>query len=148
MFTFSEQYALNSYVNEPSFFAWAAGEAGLFAPHAYGQGWELKVRLIEAAIQGINAIWSACPDALIVNIDPICRVAVPHTKSEAAPEVQAFNSGAVFQGWDMLSGRLNPELGGSPRHLGIVGINYYWTNQWELGTTAVPLLMMTNAVGR
>jgi hypothetical protein len=31
----------------------------------------------------------------------------------------------------MLAGRLMPELGGSRDHLDIVGINYYWTNQWE-----------------
>ena len=32
---------------------------------------------------------------------------------------------------DMLAGRLMPELGGSRDWLDIVGINYYWTNQWE-----------------
>jgi hypothetical protein len=31
----------------------------------------------------------------------------------------------------MLSGRLLPELGGTRAHLDVVGINYYWTNQWE-----------------
>ncbi len=31
----------------------------------------------------------------------------------------------------MLGGYLEPELGGSPRHLDIVGINYYGHNQWE-----------------
>jgi hypothetical protein len=39
----------------------------------------------------------------------------------------------------MISGRLAPELGGSPRHLDVVGVNYYWTNQWEIGSAAVPL---------
>jgi Beta-glucosidase/6-phospho-beta-glucosidase/beta-galactosidase len=39
----------------------------------------------------------------------------------------------VFQSWDMLCGRLLPELGGSRDHLDVVGINYYWTNQWEWG---------------
>jgi hypothetical protein len=32
-----------------------------------------------------------------------------------------------------------PELGGSLQHLGIVGINYYWTNQWDLTVAGVPL---------
>jgi len=126
-------------VNEPSYFSWAAGEVGLFAPHAVGRGWELKVRLIEAAIQGINAIRAACPSARIVNVDPLCRVAVPHGAPELRGEVENFNSSVVFQSWDMLSGRLLPELGGSPRHLDIVGINYYWTNQWEWGSAGVPL---------
>jgi hypothetical protein len=30
----------------------------------------------------------------------------------------------------MLSGRLNPALGGKPEYLDIVGVNYYWDNQW------------------
>jgi hypothetical protein len=49
----------------------------------------------------------------------------------------AFNSVAVYPSWDILAGR--ELLGGSPGHLDIVGINYYWTNQWELGRPGVPL---------
>lgn len=126
-------------VNEPSFFSWAAGEAGLFAPHAIGRGWELKVALVRLAIRGIDAIRSACPAARIVNVDPICRVVAPCDRPECEQEVRAFNDGAVFQAYDMLAGRLLPELGGSPRHLGVVGINYYWTNQWEHERPGAPL---------
>jgi len=39
----------------------------------------------------------------------------------------------------MLCGRLMPELGGSPRHLDTIGVNYYWTNQWEWGKPERPL---------
>ncbi|HWQ34664.1 MAG TPA: glycoside hydrolase [Blastocatellia bacterium] len=126
-------------VNEPSFFSWAAGEVGLFAPHAVGRGWELKVQLIEAAIQGINAIRAACPLARIVNADPLCRVTAPPGRADLRDEVEYFNTKVVFQSWDMLCGRLMPELGGSPQHLDIVGINYYWTNQWEWGRAGGPL---------
>lgn len=126
-------------VNEPSFFSWAAGEVGVFAPHAQRRGWELKVRLIEAAIQGINAIRVACPEARFVNPDPICHVAVPANRPELQNEAQYFNSQVVFQSWDMLCGRLMPELGGSREHLDIVGVNYYWTNQWEWGGDRTPL---------
>lgn len=118
-------------VNEPSFMAYAAGEQGLFAPWLTGRGWDLKVALVQAAIQGIDAIRAACPHARIVNVDPLCRVAAPAGRSDLDDEVNDFNDNCVFQAWDMLSGRLLPELGGSPRHLDIVGINYYWTNQWE-----------------
>lgn len=38
----------------------------------------------------------------------------------------------------MLAGRLLPELGGSRSHLDIVGINYYWTNQWEWRIAPLP----------
>lgn len=126
-------------INEPSYFAWAAGEVGRFAPHAHGRGFELKKALARAAVRGIDAIRSACPDARIVNIDPICRV-VPADDSPAAIEhARRFNEEWVYEFWDIVSGRMLPELGGSPERLDIVGLNYYWTNQWELGLEGVPL---------
>jgi hypothetical protein len=126
-------------VNEPSYFAWAAGEVGLFAPHCKGRGAELKVALIRTAIAGINAIRSVLPDARMVNVDPLCHVVPPQGRLDLLSEAHAFNNTAVFEGWDMLCGRLRPELGGSREHLDIVGVNYYWTNQWELGSGEVPL---------
>jgi beta-glucosidase/6-phospho-beta-glucosidase/beta-galactosidase len=126
-------------VNEPSFFSWAGGEVGLFSPHAVGRGWELKVQLIRAAIRGIDAIRAACPGARIVNVDPICRAAVPREHPNLRSETESYNQSVVYQGWDMLSGRLLPELGGTPRHLDLVGLNYYWTNQWEWGQSSLPL---------
>lgn len=126
-------------VNEPSFFSWAGGEVGRFAPHCKGKGMELKRALIRAAIQGIDAIWAAVPSARIVNVDPLCHVVPPADRPELAPEAEWFNHHAVFEAWDMLAGRVMPELGGSRRHLDIVGINYYWTNQWEITRDEQPL---------
>ena len=126
-------------INEPSYLAWAGGEVGLFSPHAYGRGWELKVCLARAAIQGINAIRAACPRARIINVDPLCRIAAPDAREDLRQEVDYFNSNVVFQCYDMLSGKLMPELGGSQEHLGTVGINYYWTNQWHAESPGVPI---------
>lgn len=126
-------------INEPSYFAWVAGEVGRFAPHCHGRGEELKIALIRAAIAGINAIRSAVPTARIVNVDPICNVVPPNGRMDLLGEVHDFNYRAVFEAWDMLAGRIRPELGGSREHLDVVGINYYWTNQWELGADSVPL---------
>lgn len=120
-------------LNEPSYFSWAGGEVGLFAPYGEKRGDELKVQLLKAAIKGINAIRAVCPQARIVNPDPLCRATTPLSRPELNDEVEFFNEDAVFQSWDILSGRLMPELGGSPEHLDIIGINYYWTNQWEWG---------------
>lgn len=127
-------------INEPSYFAWAGGEVGRFAPHCKGRGFELKVALARAAIQGTKAIREDCPSARIVHVDPICRV-VPANAHDLAQlsHARLFNEEWVFQFWDMVSGRMCPELGGSPSSLDIVGLNYYWTNQWELGNEAVPL---------
>ncbi|HEY0868511.1 MAG TPA: hypothetical protein VGE01_14095 [Fimbriimonas sp.] len=120
-------------VNEPSYLAWAGGDACLFAPHLCGESFSLKVNLIRAAIAGINAIRDVIPNARMVNVDPLCRVATPTDHPELEDEVRYFNENVVYEGWDMLAGRFMPELGGSPQHLDIIGANYYWTNQWEHG---------------
>jgi hypothetical protein len=126
-------------VNEPSFFAWAGGEVGKFAPHAKGRGRDLKIMLAKAGIAGINAIRAAVPSARIVNVDPLCHVVPPHDRMDLLADAASFNNLAVWESWDMLCGRLYPELGGSREHLDIVGVNYYWTNQWELGSEGKPL---------
>ncbi len=126
--------------NEPSYFAWAAAHAALFPPYRREQAFELKVQLARAIIAGIDAIWAAVPEAVIVNVDPICRAVAPIDRPDLAAAVEHFNKVAVFESLDMISGKLLPELGGSLRHLGIVGVNYYWTNQWELGREDIPLI--------
>lgn len=126
-------------INEPSYFAWAAGEAGRFAPHAQGRGFELKVALARAALAGIAAIRDACPWARIVNVDPICRVVPPNGDAAQREHARWFNEEAVFEFWDIVAGRRMPELGGSPQKLDVVGLNYYWTNQWQLGSESTPL---------
>jgi hypothetical protein len=126
-------------INEPSYFAWAAGEVGRFAPHVRHRGGELKRVLVRAALCGIAALRAACPAARIVNVDPICRVVAADASAAAVEHARRFNQQWVFEFWDMVSGRLEPELGGSPAQLDIVGLNYYWTNQWQVGLEGVPL---------
>jgi hypothetical protein len=118
--------------------AFAGGDQALFAPHLTDRGWELKVALCRAAIAGIEALWAACPGARMVNVDPLCRVAARPGDAAHEAAAQHFNQHIVFESWDMLAGRLLPELGGSRSHLDVIGINYYWTNQWELGHAALP----------
>jgi hypothetical protein len=127
-------------INEPSYFAWAAGEVGRFAPHATGRGHELKVALVRAHIAAVQAIRAACPRAHIVTVDPLCHV-VPAPGAAAADVERArqFNRDVVFQFLEMASGRTHPELGGSPECLGTVGLNYYPSNQWELDRGEIPL---------
>jgi hypothetical protein len=126
-------------VNEPSYLAWAGGEVGLSAPHAHGRGPELKRRLAALAIAGARAVLDVRADATIVSVDAVCRVVPPPWEADGEAAATAFNQGAVFESWDMAAGRLLPELGGNRACLGVPGMNYYWTNQWELGCTGVPL---------
>jgi hypothetical protein len=127
-------------VNEASYFSWAGAEVGRFAPHQKHRGFELKIALARATLAAVPAILDACPGARIVNVDPICRmVSRGEPSAEEAERVRHFNEQAVFEFFDIVSGRLFPELGGSPETLDVVGFNYYATNQWELGRETVPL---------
>lgn len=126
-------------VNEPSYLSWAAGDMGRFAPHCQGRAHEMKIVLARAGIAGINAIRAVIPEARMVNVDPICRVAPPVDRPELSRETDHYNHNAVFESLDLLCGRRLPELGGSRAHLDIVGVNYYWTNQWEIGRDEQPL---------
>ncbi|HVG95912.1 MAG TPA: glycoside hydrolase [Chloroflexota bacterium] len=123
-------------VNEPSFYAWAGGEVGWFAPFERGQGLELKLQLARAAIAGIEAIRAVDPGSRMVNVDPICNAVAPLDEPELAEDATRFNE-FQWQTWDMISGRAWPELGGAPEYLDIVGVNYYLSGQWEhcRGTT-------------
>ncbi len=120
-------------VNEISYFAWAAGDQGDFAPHAHERGPELKRQLARASIVGMNAILEIEPRARFVHCDPLCHVVAPADAPHLADEAAHFNAHCVHEAWDMIGGILHPELGGSPRHLDIIGVNYYGYNQWEHG---------------
>ncbi len=118
-------------VNEISYFAWAGGDQGLFAPHARGRGPELKRQLTRASIAGMDAILAVDPRARFVHCDPLVHVVAPADAPHLAGEAEYFNYHFVHEAWDMLAGIKAPELGGNPRYLDIIGANYYGINQWE-----------------
>ena len=122
--------AIYTPINEISFLSWAAGEVGWFFPHARSRGSELKCQLIRACIAGIEAIWSVDARARITTVEPLIHVVAPRARPDLAAAAAAYRS-SQFEACDMLSGLLAPELGGQPRYLDIVGINFYHDNQWE-----------------
>ncbi len=119
-------------INEISFLSWAGGDAGYLNPFANGRGFELKVQLVRAAIAAMDAILDADPRARFIHCDPAINIVAdpltPTTWNDAVGHHQS-----QFQAWDMLSGRMWPQLGGAPRYLDIVGVNYYANNQWIHG---------------
>ena len=117
-------------VNEISFLAWAAAQVGWFHPHAKGRGAELKRQLIRTAIASIEAIWSDDPRARTVAVDPLIHVVPPKGKPDVNGMAAAYRA-SQFEAWDMLAGIQAPELGGHPKYLDIIGVNFYHDNQWE-----------------
>ena len=115
-------------VNEISFLAWGGGDAGWINPYAGGRGFEFKVQLCRAAMAAIEALRDVDPRARILTAEPVINVVADPSRPEDRAEAEGHRL-AQYQAWDMLSGRLWPQLGGDPKYLDIVGINYYYNNQ-------------------
>lgn len=131
-------------INEISFLAWALSSTGLMQ-HARripfsGDGLAVKTQLVRAALRACEAIGGVDPAARFMHSDPLIHVTAPPGAPAEAREAARRHSAGAFEAWDMLCGRAEPQLGGSPRHLDIVGINYYHDNQWaDQGQGAEPL---------
>ncbi len=124
-------------INEISFWAWAGGEVGRFAPATVGRGGELKRQLVRAAIAATAAIRQVSPDARFITAEPTINVVSGPSDPDTLASAEMYRQ-TQFEAHDMLSGRQAPELGGRPDLLDIVGINFYPDNQWYLGDLTIP----------
>jgi beta-glucosidase/6-phospho-beta-glucosidase/beta-galactosidase len=117
-------------VNEISFYSWAAAHIGSFYPAVRRRGSELKRQLVRAGVAGAKAIRSVVPDAMIMFTDPAIHVVSrdPAPSKQRAAELYRL---AQFEAFDMLLGRKCPELGGSEQIMDLIGLNYYFHNQWH-----------------
>jgi beta-glucosidase/6-phospho-beta-glucosidase/beta-galactosidase len=118
-------------VNEISFYSWAAGEVGAFYPFAKHRGNELKSQLVKATIQSIDTIKTVSPSVRFITTEPAIHVIAGGSKSPGLKTAAEKYRRAQFEGLDMLCGRIKPELGGKPEYLDIIGLNYYFHNQWR-----------------
>jgi beta-glucosidase/6-phospho-beta-glucosidase/beta-galactosidase len=117
-------------VNEINFFAWAATR-DLMYPYAYGRDGELKRQLVRAATLSAAAILNVNPRARLVYPEPMIHNVPPRSQPDLTePARQQHDS--QYEAWDMIAGKAAPELGGEPRFLDIIGVNYYAANQWEV----------------
>ncbi len=125
-------------VNEISFWAWAGGDHARMHPTALGRGPELKRQLACAAIRAVEAVRDVVPGARFIQVEPLIHVAGHPDMPETSAGAEEHRL-AQFEAFDMIAGRLAPELGGSEAHLDIIGINYYPENQLVRGGMTIPL---------
>ena len=116
-------------MNEISFFAWNGGDMGHINPFARHSGGRLKAQLVRAALAGSRAVRSAVPDARLLQVEPIINIIPRPGHDEDAADCVRLNGGQ-WEAWDMIAGRRDPELGGSEDLLDVIGVNFYWNNQW------------------
>ena len=116
-------------VNEISFLAWAGGDTAYLNPFATGRGAELKRQLVRGAIQASEAVRAEVPAVRLVSPEPVIHIVGDPSRPGDVLQAAEYRS-SMFEAWDMLTGRAQPELGGKPSYLDVIGVNYYDRNQW------------------
>ncbi|WP_210530337.1 hypothetical protein [Rubellimicrobium arenae] len=134
--TMSDEVPFWCPVNEMSFHSWGGGDVAYLNPHARGRGFELKCQLASASIAAMRVLREVDPRARFVHCEPM--IAVHHDPATGRPrwEAEGYHD-AQFQAFDLVSGRLWPMLGGQEEFLDVVGVNYYFNNQWVHGAPPI-----------
>jgi beta-glucosidase/6-phospho-beta-glucosidase/beta-galactosidase len=118
-------------INEISFVTYMCGYVGGWAPYAKGRKNAdlLKQRLVGASIAAMNAIWQEVKNVRFIQVDPLFRRIPQEPITLGKLRIYEDYLKVRLDTFDMLVGRHHPELGGSSKHLDIIGCNYYITNQ-------------------
>ncbi|KQT18149.1 amine oxidase [Chryseobacterium sp. Leaf404] len=117
-------------INEVSFISWLGGDVKGTSPYCVGQGWEVKYALMKAYIEGIEMMKSVDSAIRIMVTEPLISIVSDNpgdTYSLLAAQEKHYEQ---FQVHDILSGKICPELRGKPEYLDIIGVNFYYNNQW------------------
>lgn len=103
---------------------------------AAGRGFELKVQQARAHLAAQAELRATGPRARFITAEPL--IAVHHAQWSGRPLHAAHRwHDAQFQAFDLIAGRLWPQIGGTERALDVVGVNYYWNNQWIHGSLPI-----------
>jgi hypothetical protein len=116
-------------INEMSFLAWAGGDVRCMNPFEAARGVELKVQLVRATIEGIEAIRAIAPEARFLQPEPVIHIVADVDAPKTWRRIESDNL-LQFQAWSMLVGEQWPSLGGHPKYLDVVGVNFYPDNQF------------------
>jgi len=116
-------------VNEISWLSWSAAEMGIVAPYVHDRGFEFKRQLVRASLAATNAVRDVDRRARFFQNEPVFNVIADPARPEDAQLAERYRQ-YQFEAWDMIAGRLEPELGGDAAFLDVLGVNYYPWNQW------------------
>lgn len=119
-------------INEVSFLSWLGGEVKGTSPYCVNQGWEVKYMLMKAYIEGIEMMKEIDPSVRIMVTEPLIHIsAQDQTDTDFCSEAWKRHQ-EQFQVLDILSGKICPELRGKEEYLDLIGVNFYFNNQWTI----------------
>jgi hypothetical protein len=120
-------------INEITFWGYMGGEWGWCAP--FGDSHDCRIdftrSLARADILACKAIRDVCPTARFVHNDPLIHVVAPVDRPDLAEAAAHETDEEAFLAFDMISGALAPDFGGSPELLDIAAYSNYSFGQME-----------------
>lgn len=119
-------------INEVSFLSWLGGDVCGTSPYCRANGWEVKYALMRAYIQGVAALREEDPSIIILTTEPLINAVAELNAPPERLEQALIWHNFQYQAVDMLSGYMCPELGGKPEYVDVIGLNFYYKNQWEI----------------
>jgi UDP-galactopyranose mutase len=126
-------------INEIGFVSWVVSSSTQFHPYrgdgesSEVSGYLVKRRLVRATLAAMQAVRAVDPRARFMQVEPVIHVVAPTGREDLLPLAQEVAS-YQWQVWDMLTGRMDPELGGHEAALDLIGVNHYHSSQWEVHT--------------
>jgi beta-glucosidase/6-phospho-beta-glucosidase/beta-galactosidase len=124
----SKRASLVCPLNEINFMSWAV-EVDYFPRVGPKEvGW-FKRQLVRTAISAAQAIRIRWPEATLVWAEPLVHIAPRSHRRAEVRTAEAARQGQ-FEAYDWITGRAEPELGGNPSLVDLVGLNFYPHNQW------------------
>ncbi len=120
-------------INEVSFLSWLGGEVKGTSPYCVNQGWEVKYMLMKAYIEGIEMMKQIDPSVRIMVTEPLVHISASDRSDFDLCSLAQEKHQEQFQVLDILSGKMCPELRGKEDYLDIIGVNFYFNNQWTIG---------------
>jgi beta-glucosidase/6-phospho-beta-glucosidase/beta-galactosidase len=115
-------------LNEINFASWAV-EVGYFVGLGPTELGVFKRQLVRTAIAAAKAIRSTCPTAVLVSAEPLVHIA-PRSHRRGDVRVAETARAGQYEAYDWILGRAEPELGGDPSLVDVIGVNFYPHNQW------------------
>ena len=117
-------------INEVSFLSWLGGDARGTSPYCVNQGWEVKYRLMKAYIEGIELMKEVDPTIKIMTTEPLVNIIPQDSRNQVLVLEANEKHQEQFQVLEILTGKMCPELRGKPEFVDLIGVNFYYNNQW------------------
>ena len=124
-------------MNEINFLSWAVDDGYFPQVGPERQGW-FKHQLVRSAIMATRAVKRRWPDTMVVWAEPLIHIA-PHDRRRATVRAAGQNLRGMFEAYDWIMGMAEPELGGDPSLVDVVGWNFYPHNQWYYNGPTIPM---------